>query len=1243
MVKRKRYEFVTLIILSFALSLFFCGTVYAEDNNENGDEEVTPYYGMLSDVEGYMPTTGNVKALVLMVEFPDYPHRESLTQDYVQNRFFGETNSLREYYQNASYGKLNISGDVYGWYMAKKNREDYDGNNKPPRAMVFEEVVEYYDDIIDYSDYDSDNDGYVDCIYIYYAGEDTGFGTSFWSYAGDFWYDEKIDGVSVNEGVWLNSENDEDGNWYSHVAEHETGHLLGLPDLYDSDIGEETIGLYVHTLMSDSSGELDAFSKILLGWIKPIEISSDEGEIDLKPISNEASAVILYDEGAKHKDTFVLIEFEAQIKNEFEPDSKIRMYRVNPRLKDEYDIRHFNNGHAFVYGMGKDAEIKLISALDHSGEPGEKYDDNTAPTLSFLYENEGNVERLSSNLHLEIKSIKDNIAKMNYYYQETERQLSFIGIKSKVESNQVSLLMEMSTSILHINDDKEIYLKVDGSDEKIKCTQCENNTDLFNDMYPQNNYIWVRFDKGKIKENTDYKVVIEEGKLEGINGAINQEITTSISVGKLTEQISVVDLGDLYRTHYTDVLPYNNSACVLFQIIDNTLVSKVFYVDKEPETNILQYYDANITDNDFLVACQLDNKDYVVVARVGGNTIIYRIDNNLKVKSVIDSIDDNYWIPDGINWNIRFSAVGNDAVYCEDSYLLVIKPDNSYCKVDKPSNIYGCTAISKIPNTELYSVGIGDARKMAIMDESYNFTIFEKKEFSENKIFDKVDDYYLSYGLDDNFNPKIIYYNSEFEPVYVRNINMRNPGIYGGNLRGIIKIDSVGYLFEWSIGNTDYFEIYDNCFEFVSSYAYTNGDLHWDSMVYTDGSFFVRTGNYVNTFLVDGLNYRDPDEVLTFDVDYQILKFNNSFELVLKDLRGEVIDSSSIKWYSSDESIAVVEDGFVKAYGNGRATIYGEYNGGSAMCIVDVYGRVEKIQFQDILFDTVKVGEGFYIIFHATPYSNLPVDDFDPTFYSDYEVEFSKDNIVELVSFNGSIISFKAKHSGDVTVKVKYKYDNDVYETFDVSVIDHDYGELIAEVPATCTEDGVQSHYECSECHKLFVKVGEDYEEKTAAELKIDALGHDMTEHEAKEATCETDGNGAYWNCSRCKKFFSDEEGETEIEENSWIIPAAGHEYGELIAEVPATCTDDGMKAHYECSVCHKLFVKNGDEYEEKTAEELKIAATGHEFDQEKAEEEYLKNAADCTHAAVYYKSCKCGAKGTETFEHGNALGHDMT
>ena len=75
-----------------------------------------------------------------------------------------------------------------------------------------------------------------------------------------------------------------------------------------------------------------------------------------------------------------------------------------------------------------------------------------------------------------------------------------------------------------------------------------------------------------------------------------------------------------------------------------------------------------------------------------------------------------------------------------------------------------------------------------------------------------------------------------------------------------------------------------------------------------------------------------------------------------------------------------------------------------------------------------------------------------------------------------------------------------------------------------------------------------------------------------------------------------------------------------------ATCT-----ARATCEVCGKPYGN--------------LAA--HSFTAETVKDEYLKSAADCDNAAVYYKSCTgCGAtsKGTEveaTFEYGTALGHD--
>ncbi len=85
-------------------------------------------------------------------------------------------------------------------------------------------------------------------------------------------------------------------------------------------------------------------------------------------------------------------------------------------------------------------------------------------------------------------------------------------------------------------------------------------------------------------------------------------------------------------------------------------------------------------------------------------------------------------------------------------------------------------------------------------------------------------------------------------------------------------------------------------------------------------------------------------------------------------------------------------------------------------------------------------------------------------------------------------------------------------------------------LPATCTEDGILRHY-CSRYDDCGY-----YEDEP-----IPALGHEMTKHEAVSATCTEDGNTEYYYCGVCKKFFADEEGKTEIEQDSWIIPAFGH------------------------------------------------------------------------------------------------------
>ena len=122
---------------------------------------------------------------------------------------------------------------------------------------------------------------------------------------------------------------------------------------------------------------------------------------------------------------------------------------------------------------------------------------------------------------------------------------------------------------------------------------------------------------------------------------------------------------------------------------------------------------------------------------------------------------------------------------------------------------------------------------------------------------------------------------------------------------------------------------------------------------------------------------------------------------------------------------------------------------------------------------------------------------------------------------------------------------------------------------ATCTEDGNNEYYSCSACGKAF----KDADGKTVTTVeaeKIAATGHTMTKTDAKDATCTEDGNIAYWYCSVCNKYFSDENGTTETTLPDTVIKAH-HTMTKTDAKA-ATCTAEGNNAYYTCSVCGKIF-----------------------------------------------------------------------
>ena len=146
---------------------------------------------------------------------------------------------------------------------------------------------------------------------------------------------------------------------------------------------------------------------------------------------------------------------------------------------------------------------------------------------------------------------------------------------------------------------------------------------------------------------------------------------------------------------------------------------------------------------------------------------------------------------------------------------------------------------------------------------------------------------------------------------------------------------------------------------------------------------------------------------------------------------------------------------------------------------------------------------------------------------------------------------------------------------------------------------------------------------------KIDS--HQLTKIDAKAATCETAGVEEYYTCSHCDKLFADAEGKTEIDAPK-EIKALGHSFTGYESNNNATCTADGTKTA-KCDRC--------DATDTVADEGSKLS---HSYVVNNVSDDALKSAADCDNAAVYYKSCACGAVGnSETFESGVALGHDYT
>ncbi len=249
------------------------------------------------------PSQGKAKGLVLLVQYSDIkfdPEHTNSTFDILLNQpnytENGYTGSVRDYFFDQSNGVFEPRFDVIGPITLPNPMSYYGGNTNgggdvAPAAMVID-ACEIADRNfgVNFKDYDNSNTGFVDLIYVVYAGyaeAQGGPSTSIWPHAWDVraYKNVQLDGVTL-AGYACSSElrggNGSNLDGIGTIA-HEFSHCLGLPDVYDVSYSGN-FGMGSWDIMAGGSylnysrtpAGYSAYEKATIGWIEIQELDKSE-------------------------------------------------------------------------------------------------------------------------------------------------------------------------------------------------------------------------------------------------------------------------------------------------------------------------------------------------------------------------------------------------------------------------------------------------------------------------------------------------------------------------------------------------------------------------------------------------------------------------------------------------------------------------------------------------------------------------------------------------------------------------------------------------------------------------------------------------------------------------------------------------------------------------------------------------------------------------------------------------------
>ncbi|MDE6295774.1 MAG: M6 family metalloprotease domain-containing protein [Muribaculaceae bacterium] len=243
------------------------------------------------------PCEGDPHALVILVEFQDRTFSMDDPNDFYTRMLneegfsdYGATGSARDFFVENSIGQFKPIFDVYGPVMLPRSMKYYGGNSllgddiRPYQALI--DAAWILDKDLDFAQYDIDEDGQIDNVFIFYAGygeADSPDYDAIWPHSADldvfnigreFYHDgKKLNRYGMtNEIDYSYRRPDGIGTFV-----HEFSHVLGLPDEYCTNYsGSFTGGTYSvldygpYNNQGRTPPHYNIFQRYSLGWLTPI-------------------------------------------------------------------------------------------------------------------------------------------------------------------------------------------------------------------------------------------------------------------------------------------------------------------------------------------------------------------------------------------------------------------------------------------------------------------------------------------------------------------------------------------------------------------------------------------------------------------------------------------------------------------------------------------------------------------------------------------------------------------------------------------------------------------------------------------------------------------------------------------------------------------------------------------------------------------------------------------------------------